>query len=379
MQKPRILFISRAYPPIFGGIEKQNYGIAQALSQITETKIIANKKGKIFLPLFLPWITLKSLVLLSSYDTVLLGDGVLSPIGALLKIFYPSKKFFCIIHGLDITFAWKKSLLGKIYKAINIPCHQKMDKLIMVGNETIIQSIKIGIPKEKCIFIPNGVNPTEICEPRSRAELEELLGMNLEGKKVIARVGRYVKHKGTEWFIENVMPKLPEDYIFVAAGSVVADKTAGDENMYPACQKAVRENNLKERVKLLTNLPWNKMKILFNTADLFVSPNIKVEGTMEGFGINAIEAAVCERVVVASRLEGLQDAIIDGQNGFLVAPADIQKFVDKITEMLDNEAFRKEFGEKARQFTIEHYSWEIIAKKYLDEIEKTITPPRLNL
>lgn len=372
MQKTRILFISRAYPPVVGGIENQNYGIARALSQITETKIIANKKGKLFLPLFLPWTTLKSLFVLHRYDAVLLGDGVLSPIGALLKVFYPRKKFFCIIHGLDITFAWKNSLLGKIYKAVNIPCHQKMDKLIMVGNETIVQAKKIGIPEEKCVFIPNGVTPSEIYESHTRAELEELLELKLDDKKVIARVGRYVKHKGTEWFIRNVMPKLPENYIFVAAGAVVANKTAGDENMYPACQKAVQENNLEERVKLLTNLPWKKMKVLFNTADLFVSPNIKVEGTMEGFGINAIEAAVCERIVVASRLEGLQDAIIDGQNGFLVPSGEIEGFVDKIAYLAENEAFRKEFGEKARLYTIEHYSWEIIARRYVEEIQKVI-------
>ncbi len=47
-----ILFISRAYPPIIGGIENQNYGIAKSLSKIAPVKIIANKRGKKFLPFF---------------------------------------------------------------------------------------------------------------------------------------------------------------------------------------------------------------------------------------------------------------------------------------------------------------------------------------
>lgn len=368
----KILFISRAYPPVLGGIEMQNYGIAQALSRITETKIIANKKGKKFLPVFLPWLALKGLIVLANYDAILFGDGVLSPIGVFWKFFYRQKKFFSVIHGLDITFANKKSLLGKIYKNVNIPCHKKMDKLIIVGNETIAQAIEMGIPKEKCVFIPNGLDANEISGSYSRQDLENIAGINLKNKKVIFRGGRFTKHKGAEWFIRNVMPKLPENYILIAAGGAIASKTAGDENNYPNCAKAIRELNLENRVKLLINLPRKDLKILFNTCDIYVSPNIKVPGSMEGFGITAIEAGACGRVVLASDLEGLKDAIKDGQNGFLIEPYDIDGYVNKINDLLADDNFRKEFGEKARQFVIENYSWNKIAKRYLEEITKTI-------
>ncbi|MFA5925371.1 MAG: glycosyltransferase family 4 protein [Parcubacteria group bacterium] len=366
----RILFISRAFPPIHGGIENQNYGISKALSEITEVKIIANKKGKKFLPVFLPWVAIRSIFAIRKYDVVLFGDGVLSPMGVFLKIFYPKKKYISIIHGLDITFARNKSLLGKAYRLINIPSHKRMDKLIMVGNETIREAVKIGIPEEKCVFIPNGIDPSDICEEHTRSELEKLTGLDLSGKKVIVRIGRYVKHKGIEWFIRKVMPGFPENYVLVAAGGVVAKKTAGDKNFFPACQRAVEENNLGGRVKLLTNLPWRDMKILFNTADLFVSPNIIVPGSMEGFGINAVEGAACGRVVVASRLEGLKDAIKDGENGFLVDPGNSEAYIEKIKDLLSRDEFRKEFGKKAEKYTIQKYRWDVIARKYVDIIEK---------
>ena len=132
----KILFISRAYPPVVGGIEMQNYGIAKALGKLTETKIIANKKGKKFLPLFLPWLTLKLFFLIPSYDAIVFGDGVLSPIGAVMKFFYRKQKYFCIVHGLDITYASKNSFFGKIYKFVNIPSEKKMDKLINEGTKS---------------------------------------------------------------------------------------------------------------------------------------------------------------------------------------------------------------------------------------------------
>jgi glycosyltransferase involved in cell wall biosynthesis len=368
----RILFISRAYPPVTGGIENQNYGIAKALKSFADVQIIANKKGKKNLPFFLPWAGIKALISAAKFDAIILGDGVLSPVGRMIKFFYPQKKIFSVIHGLDITYARKKSLLGSIYRSINMPALKRLDKLIMVGNSTIQEAVKSGIDRERCVFIPNGIDPKDICERHDRSELEKLLGMDLDGKKVIVRVGRYVKHKGTDWFIKEVMPKLPENYILVAAGGVVAKKTPGDENIHPVCQKEADNNKLGDRVSLLTNLPWRNMKVLFNTADLLVSPNVRVEGSMEGFGINAIEGAACGRVVVASRLEGLKDAIIDGENGFLVEPGNVEEYVKTTMRLLEDNDYRLEFSVKAKKYTIQNFSWDFIAKKYIEVIKSVL-------
>lgn len=161
----------------------------------------------------------------------------------------------------------------------------------MVGNETIEEAVKAGVPRDLCVFIPNGINPESIIIETNRQEMEKVLDMNLTGK-IILRVARFVPHKGVEWFIRNVMPALPENYVFVAAGGVVSSAITGNENAFDKCQKAARELQLEDRVKLIGNIPEKNKLVLFNATDLYVSPNIKVHGTMEGFGINAIEAAV---------------------------------------------------------------------------------------
>jgi glycosyltransferase involved in cell wall biosynthesis len=368
----KILFISRAYPPVWGGIERQNFGIAKALSKKTETCIIANKKGKKNLPLFLPWVALKTLFIMRNFDVVLFGDGVLAPIGAVLKIIYKKKKFCSIVHGLDITFARKKTLLGKLYRLINIPSLRKLDKLIMVGNETIAQAETFKILREKCVFIPNGLDINFIVSKDTRAELEKLLGFDIAEKKIIFRGGRFTRHKGVEWFIRSVMPVLPESYILVAAGGAIANATAGDENNYANCLKAVSDMGLEDRVKLIVNIKQKDMNTIYNTCDVYISPNIKVSGTMEGFGITAIEAAACGRVVLASNLEGLKDAIKNGENGFLIEPENVDAWAKEIKKVLENNEYRRDFGEKARKFIEKNYTWENISRRYLEEIEKVI-------
>lgn len=365
----KILFISRAYPPVLGGIENQNYGIATELSHLTKIKIIANKHGKKFLPFFLIQAFFISLFSLWKYDVVLFGDGVPTPLGVLLKIFHPQKKFTAIIHGLDITFAHKKSIFGRIYQIFVIPSIKKMDKLIMVGNHTITEAVKIGVDREKCVFIPNGFDKDKICADFTKKDLAEFLKTDLSNKKVILRVGRFVKHKGLDWFIDNVMPLLPKNYILIGAGGRVAKKTIGDSDTFTLCEENIKKNGLEKRVWLFPNISQEKMNLLFNTVDLFISPNIKVYGSMEGFGINAIEGAACAKVVVSSNLEGLKDAVINGKNGFMVEPENVEQYVKKITALLSDDNFREVFGKRAQIYSFENFSWEAVGKRYLEELK----------
>jgi glycosyltransferase involved in cell wall biosynthesis len=365
----RILFVSHSYPPIWGGVESQNFNLAESLTKIADVKVIANGRGKKWLPLFLPVAFLRMIFSMSRYDVCLLGNGVLAPLGAVSKIFHRKKKFFCVVHGLDITFANRKGFLSRIYKSINIPSLKKLDKLFMVGNTTIEEALKVGISRNHCVFIPNGINPEQSEKKYSREEMAKIIGEDIVDKKIIFRLARFVPHKGTSWFIENIMPRLPDSVIFVAAGGRVGKKTAGDKDDLEVCEKIVKEKKLQSRVRLFPNITEEKKKILFNTADIVVSPNIKVPGSMEGFGINVIEAGVCGRVVVASNLEGLKDAIRDGENGFLVESGDVDAWVSKTKELLADDQFRIYFGEKARQYVIDHYSWNKIAKRYLEAMK----------
>jgi phosphatidylinositol alpha-1,6-mannosyltransferase len=356
--KTKILFISRAYPPITGGIENQNYELSVWLSKIAEVKTIANLKGKKALPFFLPYITLRALWFAPRYDAILLGDGVLGVVGYIVKNVYPKKPVLSVVHGLDITYTssiyqtwWVKTFLPKL------------DTLIAVGNETIRVGIERGIPQEKFVFIPNGVDTDKYFHTYSRQDLEKIIGESLADKKVLLTSGRLAKRKGVAWFIRNVLPKLPDTIIYVVAGDGV-DR----ENI----QDAVIETNAASRVHLLGFVDDETRNTLMNTCDLFIQPNIRVTGDMEGFGISVIEAASYQIPVIASRLEGLQDAIKDNEDGFLVEPENAQAYVEKINLLLADDDKLKTFGKQSRQYVIDHFRWESIAKRYLSIIEETI-------
>lgn len=370
MENLKILFISRAYPPVVGGIENQNYELGRHLGQLTPTTVLANKHGRKFLPLFAPYALLKTLFSLRRYDAILLGDGVLAFVAWTVKLF-SNKPVICVIHGLDVNYnsaslkVWYEKLLITLYQNIWVKIFlPRVDHFIAVGNETARVAMEKGIPQEKIAFIPNGTDTEKYFAVHERRELDQILKMDTCGKCVLLTSGRLAKRKGAAWFSANVMPLLDERFVYVIAG---------DGPDRADIEKAVRENNLGERVKMLGLVSEETKKVLFNTCDIFIQANVKIAGDMEGFGISVIEAASCELPVLAARLEGLVDAIKDGQNGFLVESGNAAAWKEKIIELFTDEKRRKDFGRAARRYVAENYAWPKIANLYLEKISQIAT------
>lgn len=354
----KILFISRAYPPTVGGIENQNYAISRWLTNFANVTTIANYKGKKNLPFFFPRAFFRALREIKEHDIILLGDGVLAPLGFFLKLF-TKKPIASIVHGLDLTYTFP------LYQWLWVGFFLKrMDFLIAVSRYTKDMAVEHGLSGEKISIIPNGVdNPADIGIHYVRVDLANYLNVNLEGKRVLTTIGRLTKRKGVAWFAEFVLPRLPENFIYVVAGS-------GPERSIILA--AATRGGVTNRIKVLGAVPDEIKLMLHRTADLFIQPNIAVPGDMEGFGISVIEASLAGLPVIASKIEGLQDAVIDGETGIFVESKDADGFVRAIQNILSDETAYQSFKLNATKVTAEHFHWNSISKLYVELLESKI-------
>lgn len=93
----------------------------------------------------------------------------------------------------------------------------------------------------------------------------------------------------------------------------------------------------------------------------------------EGFGLTVAEAMWKRRPVVGSRVGGLQDQLIDGETGFLIAdPHDLAAFAKAIERLLDDPARAGEMGEAGRQRVIDRYLAVHRLREYVDLIATLI-------
>lgn len=354
----KILFITRAYPPTIGGIENQNYAISKWLCNLMEVTTIANRGGKKNLPFFFPKAFFQALRKTEEYDIILLGDGVLAPLGWMLRIF-TGKPVASIIHGLDITYTLP--LYQWLWVGFFLP---KLDRLIAVSRYTKEIAIEHGLAPDTISIIPNGVeNPPDIGIHYVRIDLADYIGHDLSNVKVLTTIGRLTKRKGVAWFVEFVLPKLPENFIYVIAGS-------GSEK--PNILAAAERAGITNRVKLLGAVPDEIRMMLHRTADLFIQPNITVPGDMEGFGISVIEATLAGLPVIASKIEGIQDAVIDGETGIFVESKDADGFANAIKSILSDEESYQLFRLNAAKVTKERFHWDAISKLYAELLEREL-------
>jgi phosphatidylinositol alpha-1,6-mannosyltransferase len=109
-------------------------------------------------------------------------------------------------------------------------------------------------------------------------------------------------------------------------------------------------------------------------ADAFVMPNVPVAGDMEGFGLVALEASAAGMPVIASRLEGITEAVHHGGNGILVDPLDAPAFAEAILDVLDRaHGARKAIGATFAAYTHEQFSWDRTAARYAEAIADVIS------
>lgn len=87
------------------------------------------------------------------------------------------------------------------------------------------------------------------------------------------------------------------------------------------------------------------------SADFLVLPSYR-----EGFGMVIVEAAACGIPSVAYRIDGVTDAVLDGETGVLVPKGNIDLLLSAMRLMLDDHVFRCELGEKARLRVLRDFS-----------------------
>jgi glycogen(starch) synthase len=78
----------------------------------------------------------------------------------------------------------------------------------------------------------------------------------------------------------------------------------------------------------------------------------------EPFGLVALQAGQMARPVVASRVDGLPEVVVDGETGLLVEPENPEALARAIVCLLEDPALAARMGQAGRRRAEEAFSWE---------------------
>jgi glycosyltransferase involved in cell wall biosynthesis len=225
--------------------------------------------------------------------------------------------------------------------------HGIADSLVAVSER--VRRIAVeeeGIRPDLVRVILNGIEP--VLPPKNGAQirtaLQGELGLNPDDF-VYLSVGRLVLQKGHTYLLEAaklVVDRYPEKCVFLIAG---------EGHLRENLEQKVKQLSLDRVVFFLGNRP--DIPDLLFLADVFVLPSL-----WEGLPLAVLEAMSAGLPVIATRVEGVEAVITDGENGTLLPSKDVQALADALIDIREDDNARRVYGEISadlvhKEFTVD--------------------------
>jgi trehalose synthase len=201
------------------------------------------------------------------------------------------------------------------------------------------------------------------------------------GVPLVTQVSRWDRLKDPlgviKGFVEYAAAREPGAHLAVAGPSVesVTDDPEGAE-VFEEARSLWNELDaaMKERVHLLL-LPMedgDENAAIVNCLQRYSSIVVQ-KSLAEGFGLTVAEAMWKARPVVASRIGGIQDQIVDGESGVLLDdPTDLKAYGEAVADLLEDPARAKRMGADARERVLEGFLGPRHLMQYLDVIKQIV-------
>lgn len=202
------------------------------------------------------------------------------------------------VHNSDITVLSKP--LYKIFFAPALLKAYKRADAISARSFVLSEKIKEISPyaANKTFIAASGINK-DIIEP---LELFEYKAKYKNEPFIISTVAKLIKRKNIDVILNALAKSNFSNFVF----NIIGD---GDE--MENLKKLARELDIDEKVVFMGNIPHNEVLIKLTSSDLFI---LVSEG--ETFGMSYLEAAARANIVIASKNDGIDGFIRNGENGF---------------------------------------------------------------
>lgn len=135
----------------------------------------------------------------------------------------------------------------------------------------------------------------------------------------------------------------------------------GDGDMRAEYEQLAQSLNIGDQVVFRGRLSNEELVNIYKTMNLFVLPSIN---NHEAFGIVLLEAMSSGVPVIASNLPGVRSVFVDGRQGYLAIPGDVEDLSKKIKLFITNEKLSREMGMMARKLVEEKYSLTVVGERF---------------
>lgn len=264
------------------------------------------------------------------------------------QILQSKLKVITTLHGTDITLVGR----DESYLPITKFGIEVSDGVTAVS-EWLRQETAANFSTDKAIeVIPNFVNPARF--RRDASTFCNIFGS--PGDRLVCHVSNFRPVKRVMDVVEvfaRIAKEVPSRLLMI-----------GDGPDRSRAEAFVRENNLRDRVYFLGNVP--NLEGL-GACDLFLLPS-----ESESFGMAALEAMASEVPAITTTSGGLPEVVVEGETGYLLPVGDVAGMAERAIAILRDPELRRRMGRRGRELAIERFDEEKIVPRYRELYERVI-------
>jgi glycosyltransferase involved in cell wall biosynthesis len=262
------------------------------------------------------------------------------------RVLPPKTEHELAMENAPVPRRWLNRLL--ISRQESLMEYDTADLLLVLSAKAAETFSILGTPKEKLYPISRGVDVSRFVPGPKPAIFRAVF------------VGALIKRKGVHWLVEAWRRlKLPSAELWLAG--------------HPHAEMQPFLKDLPENVKLL-GFTKDIVKV-YQACSVHIFPS-----ECEGSAKSTYEAAACGLAQITTRESG--DVVVDGENGLLVPPNNVEALMTAITKLYDQPGLIEELGQRGRERVVQHFTWDHFRVRlqgaYRTALKLKSNPPRMD-
>ena len=239
----------------------------------------------------------------------------------------------------------KKIAINK-WDEIGGKCFQAADKILPICKH-LEDVVKEHYPQKSSSVMYQGIRSDNWYESEGMKLKHPCVGL-VQGAVILEKTEQLLT-------LTKVLEKMPETtFYWVGDGPY-------KENVLPILEKY-------DNFKWLGALEYpNKIREFLTEIDVYA-----LLSGIDMAPLTLLEAQLMKKPVIATNVGGIPELMKDKENGFLIEKGDSEKLIEYLQIIFNDYDKAKTMGNSGRKFVEDNFSWEIIAKKFINDVKDLV-------
>lgn len=184
---------------------------------------------------------------------------------------------------------------------------------------------------------------------------------DLSDNIVYSFIGSISHRKGVHLIVrafKDILASIPHARLVIAG--------IGEDDFEKEIEQLIDDLGVRATIIRFSWVSHEEVRALMSISDVFVYPSMPYKGWEDQLGYSTMEASLTELPVITTQSGSMDEVVKDGETGLLIKPDNLDELREAMLRLGQDGELRTRLGKAARQFMLDNFSHQAVAKKMAD-------------